>query len=66
MQIYDLRSPPRLSESENESQSFEPEAATNYISLGQDSEAEPAAYMGFFNKQDFEESDEELVDDFGS
>ncbi|CAE7762468.1 unnamed protein product, partial [Symbiodinium microadriaticum] len=42
------------------------QAAANYVSLGRDSETEPAAYMGFFDKGDFEESDEELVDDFAS
>ena len=63
-QTCDLRGSPRISSSESES--FEPEAAANYVSLGRDSETEPAAYMGFFDKGDFEESDEELVDDFAS
>ena len=54
------------SESDSESHSFDPEPTANYVSLGQDSETEPAAYMGFFDKGDFEESDEELVDDFAS
>ncbi|OLQ03412.1 Copia protein [Symbiodinium microadriaticum] len=63
-QTCDLRGSPRISSSESES--FEPEAAVNYVSLGRDSETEPAAYMGFFDKDDFEESDEELVDDFAS
>ena len=46
---------PSVSESEIESQSYEPEATANYISLGQDSETEPAAYMGFFDQGDFVE-----------
>ncbi|CAE7200469.1 GIP [Symbiodinium sp. CCMP2592] len=54
------------SESDSESHSFDPEPTANYVSLGQDSETEPAAYMGFFDKTDFEESDEELLDDFAS
>ncbi|CAE7221794.1 GIP [Symbiodinium sp. CCMP2592] len=54
------------SESDSESQSFDPEPTANYVSLGQDSETEPAAYMGFFDRTDFEESDEELLDDFAS
>ncbi|CAE7211787.1 RE1 [Symbiodinium sp. CCMP2592] len=54
------------SESDSESQGFDPEPTANYVSLGQDSETEPAAYMGFFDRTDFEESDEELLDDFAS
>ncbi|CAE7832525.1 GIP [Symbiodinium sp. CCMP2592] len=54
------------SESDSESQSFDPEPTANYVSLGQDSETEPAAYMGFFDRTDLEESDEELLDDFAS
>ena len=42
-QTCDLRGSPRISSSESES--FEPEAAVNYVSLGRDSETEPAAYM---------------------
>ncbi|CAE7834664.1 unnamed protein product [Symbiodinium sp. CCMP2592] len=63
-QTCDFSASPR--ESDSESHSFDPEPTANYVSLGQDSETEPAAYMGFFDKTDFEESDEELLDDFAS
>ena len=46
-QTCDLAGTPSLSESKG--QSYDAEGAACYVNLGQDSETEPVAYMGFFD-----------------